>query len=229
MYNRVRPRSGGYKHFNSLLNDFYAEFESLKVASVNNHLLDFNRLGSDYRISRFIRDPRDLIVSGYFYHQRAAEEWCSVINPNEKDWAVVNGNIPDGLNTNDSYASFLSRIDKEAGLIAEIQFRKKHFQDMIAWPSNDPKIRVYTYENMMGNEVATFKDLMSFYELSYIDRWIGIHFAKKYAASSQSSNMKHIRNTKPAQWKEHFTPAVTRYFNDQYGELLTKYGYEILD
>ena len=29
-----------------------------------------------YRGSHFIRDPRDLIISGYYYHLRAAEAWC---------------------------------------------------------------------------------------------------------------------------------------------------------
>ena len=31
----------------------------------------------EYRTVRFVRDPRDVIVSGFLYHRRCSEEWCN--------------------------------------------------------------------------------------------------------------------------------------------------------
>jgi len=65
VFNRCLSWSSGYRHFNSHLEDFYQAFSKHRIASVNNRALDLERLGQ-FRISRFVRDPRDLVVSGYF-------------------------------------------------------------------------------------------------------------------------------------------------------------------
>jgi hypothetical protein len=38
--------------------------------------------------------------------------------------------------------------------------------------------------------------------------------------------IKHIRDPKKGQWKEHLTPKVKDYFEKQYDDLLERYGYE---
>ena len=108
IFNRCLPWSAGYRHFNSHLEDFLAAFPTLRVASVNNRALELERLGR-YRLSRFIRDPRDLVVSGYFYHRRGAEAWTRIDSPTEHDWAFANGRIPDELRARGgSFAEYLS-------------------------------------------------------------------------------------------------------------------------
>ena len=54
LFNIALPFSGGYKHFNSLIPEFYGEHRKYKIASINNHCIDFSRLG-DVRVSRFVR------------------------------------------------------------------------------------------------------------------------------------------------------------------------------
>ena len=51
LYKRTLRFRRGYKHFNSFIDDFYQESNSYKVASVNNHALDFHRMGNEFRIS----------------------------------------------------------------------------------------------------------------------------------------------------------------------------------
>jgi hypothetical protein len=68
------------------LNDFYEDHNKYGIVSINNHALDLARLGNDYRISRFVRDPRDLVISGYFYHRRGAEPWSTIVDPKSEDW-----------------------------------------------------------------------------------------------------------------------------------------------
>ena len=96
VFNRCLPWSGGFRHYNSHLRDFYTGFERDRVSSVNNRCLDLERLG-DFRLSRFVRDPRDLVVSGYFYHRRGAEAWVNIEGPTERDWYFANAAVPVGL------------------------------------------------------------------------------------------------------------------------------------
>lgn len=73
LYNRLRPWSERFRHYASLQEDFYRNLHRHRVISANGFAVDLDRLDGDYRIVRFIRDPRDLVVSGYFYHRRGAE------------------------------------------------------------------------------------------------------------------------------------------------------------
>jgi hypothetical protein len=226
LYNRIFRFSRGYRHFNSLVGDFYQDFDSYKVSSVNNHALDLKRLGGDFRITRFIRDPRDLVVSGYFYHKRGAEDWSNIADPKEKDWEVVNGFIPEGMGKGQSFSSYLQSINKEKGLMAEIDFRSNHFDSMLQWPTEDPRIKVFRYEDLLGNECDVFEDIFSFYGMSWPEKKLGLLLADRFSAKKMSGSTKHIRNPKSGQWEEHFTPKVEDYFNKKYADILKRYGYE---
>ena len=215
----------GYRHFNSVIDDFYENLGRYRILSVNNHALDLDRLG-DFRITRFVRDPRDLIVSGYFYHRRGAEKWCDVVGPRPEDWKVVNGNIPSDMPDDVSYAQYLQELSEEDGLMAEIEFRKHHYDSMAEWPDDHPQIRLYRYEDILGHEVETFADILSFYELSALDRALGRRLADKFSAKSQGKQMWHIRNPEPNQWKKRFTPRVTAFFEERHPGLIEKLGYD---
>ena len=223
---RVRPSSAGYRHFNSLIDDFYAEQGRYDVASVNNHALDLSRYDS-YRITRFIRDPRDLVVSGYFYHRRAAEDWCNTVSPDEEAFAIVNGNVPAALrDSSHSYASLLQSLDVEEGLLAEIEFRKRHFESMREWPTDDPDIRLFRYEDILEREAEAMWEILTFLEFPWHAALLGGLLAKRHSATSRrQSASTHVRDPRAGQWREHFTPRVEREFDSLYADLVTRYGY----
>lgn len=225
LYNRIFRLSCGYKHFYSLIDDFYREASKYKIASVNNHAIDLQRIGNEFRISRFIRDPRDLIVSGYFYHKRGAEAWSNIINPGESDWKVVNGYIPIDMGEGNSFSSYLQGLSKEDGLIAEIEFRSKHLDSMMDWPMGDPRIKTYKYEDLIGNEKDVFKDILKFYGVTWLESRLASILAEQFSANKQKGKTRHIRNARSSQWREHFTPRVQDYFERKYGELLERYDY----
>jgi len=225
MYNRILPWSGAYRHFNNLIDEFYAALPRYRVLSVNNHMLRLGELG-DYRITRFVRDPRDLIVSGYFYHRRGAESWCNVVDPTDEDWKVVRGHVPAGIAPGQSYAAWLSAIPEEEGLLAEIEFRRHHYESMREWPDDDPRILLFRYEDILGREEETFLRIFRHYELPLSEKLLGRALAWKYSARQQSRQIEHIRNPEPNQWKKRFTPRVTEVFRERYGDLLPKLGYE---
>ncbi len=224
--NWITPWRGRYHHFNSKVDEFYHSVGGYRLVSINNHKLDFTRLGN-FRISRFVRDPRDLVVSGYFYHKKGVERWCNIVAPNEEDWNIVNGNIPVGMGINDSFSSYLQKLPQDDGLIAEIEFRKYHFQSMMEWPTQDPRIRIFRYEDILGNEEQTFRKLFEFYDYSPKEQSIGMFLADRFSAKRRRSNFRHIRNPAANQWREYFTPRVKNYFDSSYENLLLPLGYPL--
>ena len=224
LYNKGRLRKDRYRHFESLEGMFYNLNKNYRINSTNNFAIDLNRLEDDFRITRFIRDPRDMIVSGYFYHKRGAEPWFRMKNPNAKYWAPINGNVPDGIKKGESYADLLQRLPIEEGLIAEIEFRKFHFESMLQWPE-DERIKLFKYEEILGNEIETFRQIFDFYELSFFEKKMGLTLADLLSVKKLGGRSKHVRNASTGQWKEHFTPKVEDYFNSHYSKILDKYQY----
>jgi hypothetical protein len=223
--NRCLPWSRGYRHFNSHLVDFYDGFRELRVASVNNRALDLGRL-ERFRISRFIRDPRDLVVSGYFYHRRGAEPWVEIAGPTDDDWYLANGVVPEGMRGEKvSYAAYLRSLPEEEGLLAELEFRRAHFESMVAWPAAHSDIRTFRYEEIVGRETLVMRELFDFYGLSTVERGVGRYFASRYSLRRLADADAHVRNPASGQWRRHFTARVRRAFDADWAGLVKQLGY----
>jgi hypothetical protein len=224
VFNRCQPWGTGYRHFNSHLDAFYEGFRRLRLASINNRHLDLARLGS-FRITRFIRDPRDLVVSGYFYHRRGAEPWTTIPAPTEEDWYFANGAVPEGVRTTkSSFAEYLQSVSEEDGLIAELEFRRRHFDSMTLWPTRHPDIATFRYEEIVGNEVKAFHQLFAFYGLPKIERLLAGWFVRRYSLRRAATDS-HVRDPAPGQWTRHFTPRVERLFEERHPGLVESLGY----
>ncbi|MGK2941774.1 MAG: sulfotransferase domain-containing protein [Immundisolibacter sp.] len=217
-------RGGSFEHYFHRLDAFYNHCEQHTVCSVSGNAIDLDRF-ADIRVVRFIRDPRDLLVSAYHYHRRAAESWCMLKDPTDLDWRIVNGAVPQGLRHGESLTEFLNRAPLQQGLAAELEFRRHHFDSMRAWPASDPRVRLFRYEDVLGNEGAVFREIASFFGLAIWTRPLMAYLARRYAASARGGKQDHIRNAVGGQWREHFGPEIRRRFNAQYGDLLQRYGY----
>ena len=226
VFNRLLPWSAGYRHYNSHLEEFYAGFGRLRIASINNRVLDLERLGR-FRISRFIRDPRDLIVSGYFYHRRGAEAWTRLDSPTADDWYFANGVVPEALReAGGSFAEYLQSLPEEEGLLAELEFRRLHLESMARWPLEHPDIVTYRYEEIVGNEEDVFRQLFEFYGLSRLERALGIRLARRYSIGRRAADP-HVRDPASGQWRRHFTPRVRRAFEAVHPGLIEQLGYPV--
>lgn len=226
VFNRCLPWSAGYRHYNSHLDDFYGDHARRRVASINNRCLDLERLGN-FKISRFVRDPRDLVVSGYFYHLRGSEEWVERAAPTEADWYFANGCVPEGLAASGlSFSEYLRSISEEEGLLAELDFRRYHFESMREWPAAHPDILTLRYEEVLGEQAGAFGRLFEFYGLSPLERLLGRWFARRYSLRRLSADA-HVRNPSSGQWREHFTPRVQSAFDELYGDLVEQLGYSV--
>lgn len=219
-YNKLPGR--GYKHFNSHMDNFSNDYDELSVASVNNHYVDAKDFIGIDRISRFVRDPRDLIVSGYYYHKRGAEEWTKVPSPTTDDWKVVNGNVPEGIGGK-SYYEYLNSVDEVTGMLAELSFRKHHLESMLAWPESS-QILVQRYEDILGNEEYAFDRIAEHFRVGW-PRRLAIRALARHYRAGRRSNDPHIRSVVSKQWVEKMPEQVHHEFLNSYSDILDRYQY----
>ena len=57
------------------------------------------------QISRFVCDPRDLLISEYFYHKRGAEPWLNIVDPKTTAWKIAKEVFPEGVGKGFSFSS----------------------------------------------------------------------------------------------------------------------------
>jgi hypothetical protein len=89
-----------------------------------------------------IRDPRDIVVSAYFSHlySHPTEGWPALIEHRAK----------------------LQKVSKEEGLILEMQFSRKEFEDLYNWNYSQPHILEIKMEDLIESPYETMVDAFSF-------------------------------------------------------------------
>lgn len=191
--------------------------DSAQVVLSNHGKLDFPAL-APYRTIHLMRDPRDMIVSGYHYHKWTYESWAS--RPDE------NGQ---------SYQDKLNTLDKTTGLFLEIDHFIFFYRELLEeWDMDDPDMMEVSYEALMGDgrddlyhEIFAFlgcdgeclqmgSDLMRLFEAK-----------RRTGRSTDAAKARHahIRSGRSEQWRVELTPAHLDYIEAQLGPVLRKFGY----
>lgn len=96
---------------------------------------------------------------------------------------------------------------------------------MMAWPEDHARVRLFRYEDLVGNEVDVFNQMFEFFGFSAASRLIGRFNARRHRAAKQQAKSKHIRDPNSGQWRQYCTPELTRRFNGRHGDLIEKLGY----
>lgn len=235
-YRRVMMRAFGrpslsglvsaYEHAASKLDRFEKLREDKRAVSLNNHFVPIDSLGGpEIRVSRFIRDPRDLLVSGYFYHRRGAEPWCNIVDPTTVDWVRVNGTIPSSMPRGVSFSEYLQSVSLEEGMMAELEFRTRHFESMARWPMDDPRVLLLRYEEIVQDDIAAFDKIFTHYEVGPKVRHLGMHFAKQFSSRRSGASAGHMRDPRAGQWRETIPSSVLKKMEELHGEILDIHGY----
>lgn len=226
--NNLHMSKSRYRHFDSLKTDFMRESPNLNMASLNNHFIDDGELeglsGEENTISLFTRDPRDLLVSGYFYHKKGVEPWTKIKTPVDDDYEVVNGCIPKALKeTGMSMFQYLNQCSVSEGFLIELEFRRKHFESMENWLSVPrDNLLVLDYEKIMVSEERAFLQVAKHHRFNMVDTLGLAYFVNKYKAKKSAHNT-HIRDPKPGQWKQKIPSASLQIVNDTYSNLISLY------
>jgi len=171
--------------------------------------------GRDCRASHLIRDPRDIVVSGYHYHLRTAEAW--VLEPQERYGGL-------------SYQAFLHSVDEHDGLLAEIErCARSTLADMDRWTYSRPGILELRYEDAVRDEVATFSRLFRFYGFDDAAVAQGLRIVDGFSrrgGSPAGDTDPHVRSGQPGEWRRVFGGDHVDLFKELTGDLVVRLGYE---
>jgi hypothetical protein len=198
-----------------------------------------------------IRDPRDIIVSGYFSHR--------------------NTHPTGGLPHLAAHRKRLQSVPIEEGLQLEMDFSSPLIEDMASWDYNQPNILEVKMEDLTRAPYETFVEIFEFLGLmswegetlmrnriqvflqSALNRlslrhpWLDLlrssievtgsmllghvydqRFEKKAGGRRKGveNRRSHYRKGKAGDWTNHFSQAHIDYFNDRFGDALIRLGYE---
>ena len=198
---------------------------------------------SNHKGIHIIRDPRDVIVSGYLYHQRCKEEWC--IN---QDFEIVeNISYPqvdysqEHLSQEDkvsylnslngkSYQENLKTMPQDEGLVFEMDgFAGRTIGDLLGWDSN-PNILEIKFEELLADYDE--KWLAVFTHLGFGGKHLQrvSNFAKNHDLSRMSKDQiskdKHISTGKLTKWDEYFNDNISHEYQNRFGDAHGKLGYD---
>ncbi|WP_026798438.1 hypothetical protein [Planktothrix prolifica] len=143
--------------FNKICKKFNWEFQEsylnkklqpeTKIFLANHSNIDWSNL-PPYIGSHIIRDPRDVIISGYFYHLWCHEKWCHT-KKLEYD--------------NRSYQELLNSVSQDEGITLEMKRVKGMIKNMLAWNYSNPNIIEIRLEELAVNEKAVFEKVFQKY------------------------------------------------------------------
>jgi hypothetical protein len=195
-----------------------------------------------------IRDPRDLVVSGYFWHQSGSKTLSQPPNP----WRA------------DRMNRLRQAETVEDGLLLEIEFSACYLEALAGWDYQQQNVLEMKYEQMILDPFSFFSAALEYVGLRIIDRpgkmgyflrlnriayqhlhrsMIRLHilpgptlqqiladhaFERKAGGRQRGEALSDHKYRKgiAGDWRNHFTPRVTSVFKERYAPLLVKLGYE---
>jgi hypothetical protein len=165
-----------------------------------------------FRGVHVIRDPRDMVVSGYEYHKRTQEPWCLMPDPQF-------GGI--------SYQEFLRSVDEHEGLMAEITWVAHHSAAaMAAWSYDQPEFLELHYEDAIADEHRVFEQVFRWLHLNDTAIQMGMEAVDRLTLKRGGAVPNHGRSGKPGEWRERLAPDHIAHFKDLMGDLVVRTGYE---
>jgi len=198
-----------------------------------------------------IRDPRDVLVSGYFshLHSHLIAGWPELVGHREQ----------------------LKNLSEEEGLLLEMEFNASTFEHMRTWDYTQPHVLEIKFENLIANpgelllEAFSFLNLVDVRDMNFSRRGslllnrtaqyirsasrglfpfqyklerIPAEYVQTLIYQSRFSRFSegreqgeedctsHYRKGIAGDWKNYFTDRIMQAFQEKYGDLLTKLGYE---
>src|SRR5262245_42634357 len=184
-------------------------------------LVDLTRLPR-HRGSHMIRDPRDVIVSRYFFHLWTVETWV---------------HVPDAKYGGRTYQEYLNSLDQEQGILAEIdRFADYGLVHMRDWNYANPDFLELCYEAIIKDEEAVFRRLFGHYGFrpEAVDR--SVEIARQFSFERQTKRKvgqvdakSHLRSGRPGEWRDVLSERHRLRCKEVFGDALIKLGYETGD
>jgi len=200
----------------------------------NHSRVDFSNLPNYYG-SHMIRDPRDIVVSGYYYHLWTTEAWANKPMSEfparmRERWSY----IPFEEAGDISYKELLNSRSHDEGLSLEI---KRHsttgMKEIAQWNYDDPDILEIKYEDIIVNEEKVFRELFAKYSFNQSAIETSLEVARKFSFANKTERKigevkenSHMRSGQPGQWKQEFSSEHISLYKQLHGDDIIRLGYE---
>jgi len=178
---------------------------------------NFESIGNrTYRGLHLLRDPRDVIVSACFYHQRSQEDWLHV-----KRDAFDGRTYQEKINSLQSLdEQLLFEMSEDAGSTIDA---------LRDWHRSSPeRFLEVRYEDLfLDRDLILFHQI--FVHLGLDSDMLPAALRVSYEQSMFSGKLPssfHRRSGETQQWKRYFTPVLKESFIQRFGEVLLELGYE---
>jgi Sulfotransferase domain len=231
------------------------EFKSLKgkqteippdtdVILFAHSLIDFTHVEKPFVGVHVIRDPRDIIVSGYHYHRQTTEKWCintdfSTTPPirfpkvpysqehRSEEWKIKYLESLGGI----SYQENLLRMSQQQGLMFEMNnYGAWTIESMKDWNYGMGNILEIRFENLTNRYDDTFRRIFDHIGFSKSESAVGLKIAALHDLGRKSpeeiEKMRHITSPSGTNWEEYFETQHKEAFLDRFGDVLVRLGYE---
>ncbi len=198
-----------------------------------------------YRGFHVIRDPRDIVVSGYFSHLHSHP----ITEHNSERMGAWRRKLSQAAS-------------EEEGLLLELEYEAENFGHLRDWNYEDPDVLELRYEDLVVEPLAVFARAFAFWGLELPrfglpalaaallrrgprrgslvppGRRLPLPLLRRIVernsferrsggrAPGEEDVRHHYRKGIPGDWRSHFTPRVTAAFKDRYGDLPVALGYE---
>lgn len=214
------------------------------VVLFEHSLVDLNTVAQPYVGVHLIRDPRDVIVSGFLYHQRCQERWC--INTNFDLTEPINHpQVPfsqqhRSLDWKRAYLTSLNQQSYQANLHARspaagLMFELEHYgawtiESMLAWDYHNPQVLELKFEAIMADFDASFATLFAHLGFTPAQQQRALQLAAAHDLNRMSDRQlaenAHISAKQTQKWRQYVLPEHKSAFLDRFGEALMTLGYE---
>lgn len=159
------------------------------------------------------RDPRDILISSCFYHQKSDEQWLH--HPRQE---------LDGK----SYRDHLRSLpDLEKRLIFEMDHASgETIRDMTKWNYSHPSTIELKYEDIIcATSYQRFEAILWERSLPQPEIRLLVQLYKNFSLDGPWMSRRHVRNPKPEQWREHFTSPIAAAFEQRFPGAVSMLGY----
>ncbi len=213
------------------------------IVLLGHSLIGPGDIPGDFRGVRFVRDPRDVLISGYLYHMRCDEKWC-VNRDFDLAEPILHPRVPfsqehraeawkrtylESLNGK-SYQDNLRELSQEEGILFELDhYGGWTMEAMGAWVG-DPRVLETRFETVMADYDGSFTGMFSHLGLEGDDLARALELARDHDLNRKSDRAleanPHVSSRDTTRWRNFFSEAHRTAFKERHGELLVELGYE---
>lgn len=170
------------------------------------------------RAVHVIRDPRDVVISGGFYHVKTVEKWAN--NP-KKEYGGKSYRQAISAQPTD-HDKLVFEMDHAGG---------KTIREMLAWDYSLKDISFEArYEDLIvDRDLKVFTPMMQFLGFEGARLETALKFVRDlslFGGAAGSDPADHIRSGEGRQWVNVFTPELKAAFKQRFPDALQRLGYE---